>query len=917
MKKIVLFTFFLLNTILVIAQSPKGMNYQAVARDKTGEVLAEHKISLRVDLTSRQNENKTLYYSEYHDVTTNLLGLFTLVIGEGSSKDKFENVPWANEDIWMAISIKDKDNGEFALITDTKLLAVPYAHHAITASKLVNDNNLHDDNPETGGSRSGTYIDVWSVKGNPNSNSFKDKLGTTDDQDLVIVTNNLERMRIGSSGNINISNALEIGTNLNVGNNAIVGNNLDVSKDVNLNTSKGTTTINGNLVANGVSNFRGDLNAITNLSVGNNATIGNDLIVNKNVSLNTSNGTTTINGTLITNGVSNFIGDLNAGTNLNVGKNATVGNDLIVNKNVNLNVSGGTTTVNGTFTADKKATFGGELTVANDFVTTLNGNLIAKKDAYVEKEFGVYGKTILYNELLVAQPTSLNGLTVQGFPMELKSPLHAVSSVDFDGSLNVDGTTTLNTLNVTGTTNYSQLNVNGPFSVNGATTLNQSLNVENNAQTYLSGNLAVKGTVNFQDNLLVKKSALLNGGLMTSGPATINAQVSGPDYAWGSYPLQVEGSNQGVWITINGAASEANNFVTFAAQNGGIKGCIEGQTLDEKINSFDYIWKSFLLAVDIAQPTAEAVACGLNAPPDAAEIASNGAAAVVAASNQSTFQTTEQNNAGVAFVSGNGDYAEWLPKEKVDELFSYGDIVGVNGGNISKLTKNAANFMVVSKAPIVLGNMPPSEKEKINYEKVAFMGQVPVKVIGHVEIGDYILPSGKNDGFGVAIHPTKMSAKQYREIVGVAWSSSTDQSGFSYINTAIGISQHVIADKLEHMQSEMDKLNTKMDEIVAALESKQIITTTKSQESNVSMNISKGSNSNSTIIPSIEKNDIKGSSNILESIVLLQSKIKQILDAQGINYNLYEQTRKLVNDPNYLAEMAQQGILKNNSPAKK
>jgi len=36
-----------------------------------------------------------------------------------------------------------------------------------------------------------------------------------------------------------------------------------------------------------------------------------------------------------------------------------------------------------------------------------------------------------------------------------------------------------------------------------------------------------------------------------------------------------------------------------------------------------------------------------------------------------------------------------------------------------------------------------------------------VKVIGEVEIGDYILPSGQGDGVAIAIHPSKMLARDY------------------------------------------------------------------------------------------------------------------------------------------------------------
>ncbi|MDZ7765197.1 MAG: hypothetical protein U5K00_12340 [Melioribacteraceae bacterium] len=85
----------------------------------------------------------------------------------------------------------------------------------------------------------------------------------------------------------------------------------------------------------------------------------------------------------------------------------------------------------------------------------------------------------------------------------------------------------------------------------------------------------------------------------------------------------------------------------------------------------------------------------------------------------------------------------------MNEEISSGDIVGINGGKISKNTSRAEYISVVSTSPIILGNMPIKEIET-HFEKVAFMGQVPVKVIGIVKTGDYILPSGLNDGVGIA-----------------------------------------------------------------------------------------------------------------------------------------------------------------------
>ncbi|MCB0785516.1 MAG: hypothetical protein KDC02_15090, partial [Flavobacteriales bacterium] len=64
--------------------------------------------------------------------------------------------------------------------------------------------------------------------------------------------------------------------------------------------------------------------------------------------------------------------------------------------------------------------------------------------------------------------------------------------------------------------------------------------------------------------------------------------------------------------------------------------------------------------------------------------------------------------------------------------FSPGDVVGVHGGRISRRTEGAQHVLAISSRPIVLGNMPEEGLEHL-YERVGFLGQVPVKVAGPVQ----------------------------------------------------------------------------------------------------------------------------------------------------------------------------------------
>ena len=101
-------------------------------------------------------------------------------------------------------------------------------------------------------------------------------------------------------------------------------------------------------------------------------------------------------------------------------------------------------------------------------------------------------------------------------------------------------------------------------------------------------------------------------------------------------------------------------------------------------------------------------------------------------------------NVGVAYESGSGDYAEWLERLDPKENISAGDIIAVIGGQITKDLTNAQQVMAVSHRPIVLGNIPAEGKNYLG-NNIAFMGQIPVKIMGPVKTGDYIV--GKGDLF--------------------------------------------------------------------------------------------------------------------------------------------------------------------------
>ena len=140
-------------------------------------------------------------------------------------------------------------------------------------------------------------------------------------------------------------------------------------------------------------------------------------------------------------------------------------------------------------------------------------------------------------------------------------------------------------------------------------------------------------------------------------------------------------------------------------------------------------------------------------------------------------------NVGVTYQSGAGDYAEWLPKEDPKSRFKPGQVVGVRNGFISLDTENSDHVFAISTLPIVLGNVP---EKTSGYEKVAFLGQVPVQVLGKVRYGDFIVASGNSDGFATGVNPTALRSSDFSKIIGVALEESQNK-GLKKVNVAIGM----------------------------------------------------------------------------------------------------------------------------------
>lgn len=847
---------FMVLSIRAYAQTD-GISYQAVilsneaielpGYNSQNDLLVNAVVAFEFTITG---VNNNIIYQETQLTNTDGNGLVNLIIGQGVPIiGNFNEIEWNGNRRGLEVKIDLTGGSSFAPLATQDLLYIPFAaHRNITASGDLN------------------------ISG---SSSFEQQVDVAGS--LVVRGDAILSENISIDGDTAISGLLTVdgGTILNL-NSASNKNDLSDALTVN-----GATALQGTLSVVGVTELNselfveGDTLLENSLTVSDTSTFNSLVEINAPADLNEKlfvRGNSRFMSAMTVYGFSNFqsgmsvLGDVDLNSEINVRGDAEIESDLAVVGTTTLSSTlkvnnGSPTYLTGILNVDGATDFNN--TVNIDGVSTLNNSLTVTGNSPVD----------LTGSLNVDGVTDLNSNLVLDGTATLNSSLQLTGSALLNNTLTVAGATQINnTLNATGNTVLGNL-----LTVAGATQLNSTLNVSNN--TALSGTLAVANTADFSDRV------------------TINAGLDSGSSNYNNYPLRVQGSANGIAVkTTAGTPNNDHNFMTFFNSSGTVVGRIEGETWENKQQSRDYIYDTTIYAAELALAGVNVVSAaipivvagiGASAGPCGGCIAAAAAELAMVTANLITYNTFAEADIGVTYQSGSGDYAEWLERLNSNETILEGDIVGVYNGKISKfISEDVQRILVISTSPAVLGNMP-LEKNKEFYERVAFLGQVPVKVKGNVFPGDYILPSGENNGVGIGVAKSDLKARDYKKIVGVAWTSSLENT-YGYVKMAIGLNANDMADLVDSQQIKIQSIEKRL----ATLEA--IILQEKNGESK---------KDNTTISPRVKSNNTsQNEADILNSIPPFFTD-EMILETDKILQNIYNAStmkstglEKLMND---------------------
>jgi hypothetical protein len=115
-------------------QTNKGINFQGIARDNNGYILANKSINIRISIKADTLSSK-IEYQEITPITTSVLGLFTIVVGAYETNKivavgPFENINWSVAEKYLQIEIDTVGDLSFIYMGTQKINYVPYSFYA-------------------------------------------------------------------------------------------------------------------------------------------------------------------------------------------------------------------------------------------------------------------------------------------------------------------------------------------------------------------------------------------------------------------------------------------------------------------------------------------------------------------------------------------------------------------------------------------------------------------------------------------------------------------------------------------------------------------------------------------------------------------------------------------------------------------
>ena len=124
--------------LYLFAQTPEGINYQAVIRKTNGTLVTNTTVAIRIQV-KQNSATGTVVYSERQSAITSAYGLVNFVIGQGTVlSGTFSTINWSTGNYWVSLGVDFTNGTNYIDYGSQRLMSAPYALYAKTAGVQLN-----------------------------------------------------------------------------------------------------------------------------------------------------------------------------------------------------------------------------------------------------------------------------------------------------------------------------------------------------------------------------------------------------------------------------------------------------------------------------------------------------------------------------------------------------------------------------------------------------------------------------------------------------------------------------------------------------------------------------------------------------------------------------------------------------------
>jgi len=142
MKQIFILLSLCIFSASVFSQVPEKINYQAIIRNSTGDLVANNEVGIRIQIL-QGSELGASEYVEVHTAMTNENGLLTIEIGTGSIRlGILDSIDWSAGPYFLKVETDPTGGTDYTITGISQILSIPYAFYAKKAGNGFSGNYL-------------------------------------------------------------------------------------------------------------------------------------------------------------------------------------------------------------------------------------------------------------------------------------------------------------------------------------------------------------------------------------------------------------------------------------------------------------------------------------------------------------------------------------------------------------------------------------------------------------------------------------------------------------------------------------------------------------------------------------------------------------------------------------------------------